>query len=291
MRDKRRPTVGDSTSTVRTSEIDERFFAAIADMLGDTQDGLAGTEIDVALCAFDIRSEGPSCCKKSRLQDWVQSFDREPAGHEKIHKLLELAISLARFSKFSWCFSISQNTSNKTLLPLEWEIDEAGQLRPTQLARSIKQAHWRAGDLRHALEGQQVHRNILEYNREERVRDNYSRAVFEAVKGLFERIRETAGIDEDSWRVVEMAFGGNTPALTINTLLAATDTREQRGLVSMLKGSYAMFRNPLADQPEATWAITNQDALDLFSSLSLVHRRLDRAASVGSAEAPGAVRR
>lgn len=161
MRDKRRPTVGDSTSTVRTSEIDERFFAAIADMLGDTQDGLAGTEIDVALCAFDIRSEGPSCCKKSRLQEWVQSFDREPAGHEKIHKLLELAISLARFSKFPRCFSISQNTSNKTLLPLEWEIDEAGQLRPTQLARSIKQAHWRAGDLRHALEGQQVHRTSL----------------------------------------------------------------------------------------------------------------------------------
>ncbi len=40
-----------------------------------------------------------------------------------------------------------------------------------------------------------------------------------------------------------------------------------------------MFRNPPAHTPRATagWALTEPDALDLFSPLSLIHRRLDDA--------------
>ena|SRR6266545_1823305 len=47
----------------------------------------------------------------------------------------------------------------------------------------------------------------------------------------------------------------------------------------LLKGVFGTFRNPPAHTPRAaaSWTITEPDALDLFSTLSLIHRRLDRA--------------
>jgi uncharacterized protein (TIGR02391 family) len=44
-----------------------------------------------------------------------------------------------------------------------------------------------------------------------------------------------------------------------------------------LKGLFGTFRNPTAHSLKATWPLSEQDALDLFSLCSYVHRRLDRA--------------
>ena len=40
-----------------------------------------------------------------------------------------------------------------------------------------------------------------------------------------------------------------------------------------------MFRNVTAHAPKITWTIEEPDALDLFTTLSLIHRRLDSAAT------------
>ena len=38
-----------------------------------------------------------------------------------------------------------------------------------------------------------------------------------------------------------------------------------------------MFRNPTAHAPRATWAMDKADAVELLFTLSLIHRRLDKA--------------
>lgn len=47
----------------------------------------------------------------------------------------------------------------------------------------------------------------------------------------------------------------------------------------MLKGVFGTFRNPPAHAARAagSWKITEPDALDLFSLLSYLHRKLDAA--------------
>lgn len=52
---------------------------------------------------------------------------------------------------------------------------------------------------------------------------------------------------------------------------------EQRGFMNLLKGVFGTFRNTTAHAPKITWKIEKEDALDILSMISLIHRRLDKA--------------
>lgn len=65
------------------------------------------------------------------------------------------------------------------------------------------------------------------------------------------------------------------PILAFNSLRTDTEKDEQRGLVNLLKGMFSTFRNVTAHAPKVTWPIDEQDALDLLSLASFLHRRID----------------
>jgi Protein of unknown function (Hypoth_ymh) len=50
---------------------------------------------------------------------------------------------------------------------------------------------------------------------------------------------------------------------------------EQKGFANLLKGMFGTFRNPTGHAPKIIWKIEEQDALDLLSLVSYLHRRLD----------------
>ncbi len=62
-----------------------------------------------------------------------------------------------------------------------------------------------------------------------------------------------------------------------NSLRTETERNEQNGLSNIAKGIFSAFRNPSAHEPRVFWHVSEPDALDLLSMLSLVHRRLDTA--------------
>jgi uncharacterized protein (TIGR02391 family) len=96
--------------------------------------------------------------------------------------------------------------------------------------------------------------------------------VFEATKGLAERIRSMTGLTGDGATLADQALAvGKTgiPALAINTLQTDTERSEQNGLANLAKGVFGMFRNTTTHAPKITWNITEPDALDLFTTLSL----------------------
>jgi uncharacterized protein (TIGR02391 family) len=47
--------------------------------------------------------------------------------------------------------------------------------------------------------------------------------------------------------------------------------------MNLMKGMFGAFRNVTAHAPRISWEITEQDALDLLTIASLLHRRLDAA--------------
>jgi hypothetical protein len=47
--------------------------------------------------------------------------------------------------------------------------------------------------------------------------------------------------------------------------------------VSLLKGLYGTIPNPLAHDAKVEWDMTEQDGLDILTTISLVHRKLDQA--------------
>jgi uncharacterized protein (TIGR02391 family) len=44
-----------------------------------------------------------------------------------------------------------------------------------------------------------------------------------------------------------------------------------------MKGLFAAFRNPQAHEPQIVWSMSEQDALDVLGTLSMIRRRLDAA--------------
>jgi uncharacterized protein (TIGR02391 family) len=70
-------------------------------------------------------------------------------------------------------------------------------------------------------------------------------------------------------------MGGQDPKLRINKGVTKTERDEQLGVANLTKGLFSAFRNPAAHEPRITWAMTEQDALDVLATLSLIHRRLD----------------
>jgi uncharacterized protein (TIGR02391 family) len=67
------------------------------------------------------------------------------------------------------------------------------------------------------------------------------------------------------------------PRLAFNSLRTDSERSEHTGLTNLIKGLFGAFRNTTAHAPKIRWNITEQDALDILTTISLVHRHLDTA--------------
>jgi len=106
---------------------------------------------------------------------------------------------------------------------------------------------------------------------------NYFHAVLEATKSVAQKIREKTGLSGDGADLVDPAFSIARPLLAINTLQTESEQSEHKGFANLLRGMFGTFRNPTAHAPKLVWKVSEQDALDLLSMVSYMHRRLDSA--------------
>jgi uncharacterized protein (TIGR02391 family) len=99
------------------------------------------------------------------------------------------------------------------------------------------------------------------------------------MKSIAAKIRTLSCLQSDGADLVQQAFGQSQsgPGLAINPLLTETDKGEQRGFVNLLIGLFGTIRNPLAHNPKIEWEMSEQDALDILTIASLIHRKLDKA--------------
>lgn len=118
---------------------------------------------------------------------------------------------------------------------------------------------------------------MLRFCRAELVADNYFHAVLEASKSIADKLRTRTGLTDDGGKLVDTALCGSSPLLAINSLATESQRSEQSGFANLIKGTFGMFRNPSAHEARILWAMSKEDAEDLLSLASLIHRRLDAA--------------
>jgi uncharacterized protein (TIGR02391 family) len=125
-----------------------------------------------------------------------------------------------------------------------------------------------------------MHSEVVKYCRAELMQDNYFHAVFEAAKGLAQRIRELADVNADGASLVDLVFSIDKPQLAFNSLQTETEKSEHKGYAALLKGCFAAVRNPPAHLPRLLWQ-GEEDAADHLSLISLLHRKLDICVKTG----------
>lgn len=112
----------------------------------------------------------------------------------------------------------------------------------------------------------------------ERPGENYFHAVLEASKSVADKLRNLAAMTGDGSPLVDAACSlASGPRIAFNGLVTDWERSEQTGIATLMKGLFSTIRNPAAHAPRVLWATSRQDAFDMLTLASMLHRRLDDA--------------
>lgn len=253
---------------------------ALCDILGDTQTGLTGSEIGRYLTNCNIPDPIPDMTKRHRLFAALQTKQATDRCANHVVAFIQLAMNPVKHIDAPDYFEREREKLNRALSFSGLKLREDGQIENVTTVRTLTEAQERAGLLRRALVERKVHADVLAFCRAELLDDNYFHAVFEATKSIAEKIRTRTGLTGDGARLIDDAFGLGTtghPRLAFNSLRTESEKDEHRGLMNLMKGIFGAFRNTSAHAPKIHWNVTEEEALDILTTISLVHRRLDEA--------------
>lgn len=250
---------------------------AIADALGDTSDGLTGSEIGHLLATCKTADPTPDMTKRHRLYNAFAASQNGRQDRRAILAFIRHSMKPALYARQPERYEPMRGNLNRALAFAGLAVDASGTLISVEQARTLSDAQRRANDLRADLELRSVHPHVLRFCREELLADNYFHAVLEAAKSVADKLRLRTGLSDDGATLVDRALAGELPLLTINPLSTESDRSEQRGFANLVKGTFGMFRNTTAHAPKINWAVNKEDAEEVFTLLSLIHKRIDAA--------------
>lgn len=261
---------------MRTNQIRNSDLFKLADIVG----GVTKTRR-----IYDyIGNQGVSAAKfadssKARILfhyfTWIVEQKHDSAG---ICKCVEYFFSPGNFIDAVEEFDEKRNILNVLLSLSGLELDEGGKVCDIRQAETLDEALKKAESLLAKVRERRLHRRIEACCRKDLLRDDYFDVVSEAVKGVFDRIKELSGeYSVDGSKLVDAAFGSKCSVLVINTRSTASEESEHTGLMSFLKGLYGTFRNPSAHELKVRWKKDEDEVLEILGAVSLAHRYLDRA--------------
>ena len=259
---------------------DAQHLEAACRVLAHTTRGLSGTEIGSLLRDIEIADVSPELTKWKRLFNALAGTQNAYQVGNHLVMFINRAMNPVSYARNKQAFEWRREELNVVLAFSGFAVRDDGKVIRSDRASTLPEAFARAGRMRKALEERNVHAEVLKYCRAEIIAQNYFHAVFEGGKGVAERIRQESGLTSDGADLVTTAFNVKARILVLNTLVTDSEKSEQKGFAQLLIGLFGMVRNPVAHSPKIVWHMPEQDALDVLTLVSLVHRKLDSAVKV-----------
>ena len=249
----------------------EGQLEALAKVLGECG---SGTDISRVLSARGIPDNSGESTKWRRLYAIFLADQRRYACANHVLDFAQALLAPARFVGRTEEFETRRQELNRVLAFSGLEYGADGQFTRTVAVQTLDEAEARLKTIQAKFKGRRLHAQVLKYCRAELLQENYFHAVFEASKGLAQRIREMSGANSDGAVLVDEVFSIDHPLLAFNSLRTETERSEHKGFAALLKGCFGAVRNPLAHEPKLLWQ-GEDDAADYLSLISLLHRKLD----------------
>lgn len=247
----------------------------IARIVGELYTGPELTRILASVKLPDPAGEGTT--KWRRLAASMQQQQITQNDGRPILALVAAAMKSDRIWDRQTQAAVARDELTQILSLSGYRVRDDGRIGNTTRTTSASEASARSERLHKLLESRGAHHEVIRHCRPELLRTDCYEAVFEAVKGLGSRLRAKTGLDEDGRSLVQASLGGKSPRLLLTNCSTATERNEQHGVALLAEGIFAAFRNPAAHEPRLSWEVSEQDALDVLGTLSMVHRRLDDA--------------
>ncbi|QIO09594.1 TIGR02391 family protein [Acinetobacter lanii] len=260
--------------------LDLGSLESICKILGETNNGLSGTEITKYLVECNIKDLQLNSTKWKRLYDALYSKQTEDRCSNNVLNFIRYVIRPSRHIHRKEWFENIRNELNYVLSFEGLSLTESGELKQADKVQTFDEAEARAQNLRKALLDRKIHPDVLALCKAELLVDNYFHAVFEATKSIAEKIRLKTKLTSDGAELVDQAFSykAKIPYLALNRLTTESEESEeseQKGFMNLLKGVFGTFRNTTPHVPKIKWNIEEQDALDTLSMISLIHQYIE----------------
>ncbi len=253
---------------------------SIAKVIGNAG---SGTDIDRYFQENGIDDNSGQSTKWRRLNSVFLFSQKMTKSANQILAFIRSFLAPSRFVGRREEFEDHRSKLNEILIQHGLEYGKDGQFRYTPQAKTLDEAEARVRGVRDKLAPRNTHPEVYKYCRSELMQENYFHAVFEACKGLFQRIRDISGIESDGAKLIDRVFSVEEPLLAFNTLQTETEQAEHKGFAQLLKGCAAAIRNPLAHGPKIHWQ-GEVDAADYLTLISMLHRKLDQCVKVAQTD-------
>lgn len=255
------------------------MLTGVAQVLGDTEHGLRGSEIEQLLGRLEMPDPGP-ITKWKRLLAAFEARQHADRSSDRIITFVVHAMRPVLYRESPELFTRRQDGLNEVLSFVGLRVTEKGQVARGAVATTLDEASQHAATLRSELRRRRTHPAVLAYCTVELLKKNHFHAALEATKGVFDRLRAVSGQPGDGAKLVDAVLAPGSrgvPVVAINAGATVTDRDEQTGFANLLKGLNSMYRNPTAHDPRALRPFPDDELLELLTMLSMIHRRLDRA--------------
>jgi uncharacterized protein (TIGR02391 family) len=262
--------------TIKRPALQPFILEAICQTIAHTNDGLSGTEIGKILGDCGIKDTDPSLTKWKRLYNAFIKWQNDNQCSNHILKFIQEALRPVRYIGKEEVFQMRRNEINKRLSFIGIEITETGLYKNVDKSTTISEAEKRASHFKYKLTSRSVHAEIMKYCIAELLVENYFHSVFEGIKSIADRIRNMTGLYADGNALIDTSFSTTNPMIRINGLINDTERSEHIGLSNMIKGLFGLIRNPTAHEPKIKFLIEEDEALDVMTTISYIHKRLDK---------------
>jgi len=259
------------TQSRSVSPFDTGTVESIARVLGEAG---TGTDISRYLDSCSLTDGSVESTKWRRLNAVFLNSQTATGSPNHILGFIKAYLIPSRFVGKRHEFENHRSSLNAILVLQGLEYGKDGEFQYISKATTLDEAESRARTIRDRLATRHTHAEVYKYCRPELMQENYFHAVFEACKGLFQRIRVLSEIEKDGTELIDIAFSTKNPCLAFNTLQTETEISEHKGLAQLLKGCAGAIRNPLAHEPKILWQ-GEDDAADYLTLISMLHRKLD----------------
>lgn len=253
---------------------------SVARTLGEA---LTGTIISNIFSACRVQDQTGESTKWKRLYFTFRRLQHEDACANRVGMLIEAAMEPSRWSSAESRarYHHVREELNTALVMVGIELNAGGKLQAVRAAATLDEAHERVNRLRATLRQRGVHAEVLTACSTLILKDdNYFHAAFEVTKSIAERLRSMAGSKLDGNELIDATLECGSrpfPIVALNRYDSQSLKNEQRGVALLARGLFHAFRNVTAHVPATVGMTSEQDALDMISTASLIHRRLDTA--------------
>lgn len=259
---------------------DAALIESIASVLGDTANGLTGSQIGQRLGEARVPDIDPDNTKWKRIYNALADQQNSDQAGNCVLAFIMAAMKPVRFINEPARFTYLQDGLNEVLVLGGLRLNDMAQVARLSAgpAATLTEAQQRAGTIRTELRRRGTHPYVIRYCTDELLAKNNFHALLEATKSIFDRIRVTMGAVVDGAELIDVTLTNKSgPRLAINAGMTTTDRSEQSGFASLVKGLHGMYRNPVAHDPRLKRGIDGVELLEALTMISTVHRRLDAA--------------